>query len=157
MALFSDKLTMDEKARLAARILTFEATKPIHWDMIQQDKQQGQYDLGKPILSLELTARTSLPDLVGSQSFLIFDLLGLAWDWLSENPDVWDQNDSYKQMREYIRTVKVTNDVAERGVKLIADYATILTTDDDMRALLLHGVERNRQMFPNFKKSVLNS
>ena len=59
-------------------------------------------------------------------------------------------------MREYVRTVKVTNDVAERGVKLISDYATILTTDDDMRALLLHGVERNRQVYPNFKKSVLN-
>ena len=46
-------------------------------------------------------------------------------------------------------TVKVINDVAERGVKLIADYATILTTDDEMRSLLLHGVERNRKLFPN--------
>ena len=156
MALFSDKLTMDEKARLAARILTFETTKPIRWDMIQQDMQQNHYDIGKPELSLKLTDRTSLPDLLGPQSFLIFDLLGLPWDWLSKNPDVWDENDSFKQMREYVRTVKVTNDIAERDVKLISDYATILNADDDMRALLLHGVERNRQVYPNFKKSVLN-
>ena len=60
------------------------------------------------------------------------------------------------KMRDYVRTVKVTNDIAERGVKLISDYATILTNDDEMRSLLLHGVERNRKMFPNVKKSVLN-
>ena len=59
-------------------------------------------------------------------------------------------------MRDYVRTVKVTNDVAERGVKLMADYASILTTDDELRPLILQGVERNRKMFPNFKKSVLN-
>ena len=87
---------------------------------------------------------------------MIFNLLELPWDWLCLDPNHWELDQSFITLRDYIRTVKVTNDVAERGVKLIADYATILTQDDHMRELLLHGVERNRQMYPNFKKSVLN-
>ena len=72
------------------------------------------------------------------------------------NPDKWEDSQDYGIMRNYVRTVKVTNDVAERGVKLMADYATILTEDDDMRQSILHAVERNRIMYPNFKKNVLN-
>ena len=56
----------------------------------------------------------------------------------------------------FVKTVKVTNDVAERGVKLAEDYANMLTKDDDISALIYQGVGRNRRMFPNFQKKVLN-
>ena len=88
---------------------------------------------------------------------MLFDLLGLSWKWLREAPDKGEQSESYKLMRDYVRTFKVTKDVAERGVKLLTDYATILTAKEKMHGLLLHGVDRNKRMFPNFKKSVLNS
>ena len=71
-------------------------------------------------------------------------------------PDTWEDSEDFRKIRDYVRTVKVTNDVAERGVKLMAEYASILTTDDELRPLILQGVERNRKMFPSFKKSVLN-
>ena len=72
------------------------------------------------------------------------------------NPDKWEDSQDYGIMRNYVRTVKVTNDVAERGVKLMADYATILTEDDDMRQYILHALERNRIMYPTFRKNILN-
>ena len=109
------------------------------------------------MLNLDMTPATKLIDLVGVNSFMIFDLLGISWDWLRDKPDSWSSSEMFMTMRDYIRTVKVTNDVAERGVKIMADYASILTVDDDMRPLILQGVERNRRMFPSFKKSVLNS
>ena len=52
--------------------------------------------------------------------------------------------------------MKVTNDVAERGVKMAQDYATMLTKDDSMRAMLLHGVESSRQIYTDFHKRTLN-
>ena len=55
-----------------------------------------------------------------------------------------------------MRTVKVTNDVAERGVKLAIDYATMLTKDDSLRAMILQGVEKSRRMYPDFRKKTLN-
>ena len=155
MALFSDKLTEDDKSRLASKMLTFESNKPSHWD--SEEGGEVRYELGKPVLNLDLTPATKLIDLVGVNSFMIFDLLGISWDWLRDKPDSWSSSEMFMTMRDYIRTVKVTNDVAERGVKIMADYASILTVDDDMRPLILQGVERNRRMFPSFKKSVLNS
>ena len=38
-------------------------------------------------------------------------------------------NDSYRKAQKFVRLVKVTNDVAERGVKLMNDFATQITTD----------------------------
>ena len=157
MALFSDKLPEDDKSRLACRILTHLPGKPVNWNTEEIGQDEVRYELGKPVLDLYLTKNTTLPDLTGIHSFMLFDLLGLSWEWLEDKPDMWEKSDSFQQMRDYVRTVKVTNDVAERGVKLMADYASILTADDDMRPLILQGVERNRRMFPNFKKSVLNS
>ena len=50
----------------------------------------------------------------------------------------------------------MTNDVAERGVKMATDFASLLTEDDSMRAMILQGVERSRKVYPNFKKNCLN-
>ena len=50
----------------------------------------------------------------------------------------------------------MTNNVAERGVKMASDYATLLTKDDTMRAWILQGVEKSRRTYPNFKKETIN-
>ena len=55
-----------------------------------------------------------------------------------------------------MRTVKVVNDAAERGVKLISDYANIITSDPEQRAALLQGVEKHRSEFKDFDKKTLN-
>jgi hypothetical protein len=138
-------------------MLTFQSSKPVQWNNMDIGQDEVKCELGKPLLTLDLTPTTMFADLVGAQSFMLFDLLGLSWDWIEDKPDKWEESSSYQQLRDYVRTVKVTNEVAERRVKLIADYATILTADDEMRILLLHGFERNRKMFHNFKKSVLNN
>ena len=95
--------------------------------------------------------------LINPLSFKFFIILGIDSDWLSKNPDKWMEDDSYKKAMEFVKTVKVTNDVAERGVKMASDYATILTKDDTIRAMLLQGVERSRRMYPNFQKQTLNA
>ena len=61
---------------------------------------------------------------------------------------------TFKEVKKF---VKVVNDLAERGIKLISDYAQSLTKDDEMREILLHGVEANRKKFPDFKKQTLNT
>ena len=99
---------------------------------------------------------SELVDLVTPESYKFFDILGLDHEWLSKNPDKWEEDDSFTEAKTFVTTVKVVNDTAERGVKLAEDYATILTQDDAMRAMILQGVERNRAMYPDFMKSTLN-
>ena len=56
-----------------------------------------------------------------------------------------------------MRYVKVTNNVRERGVKLITDYAKILTNNNAKRMMLLQGVEMVRKLQPDFKKKTMNN
>ena len=141
-SLFTNRVTEDEKARIAARILTFE--------------QPDQFKLGKPVFQ-ELTVNTELQDLCGPYSYMLFTILGLNSDWLRKDPKEWSQSDDYKEMEEYVRSLKVVNDTAERGVKMITDYSKILTKDEKLRGKLLQGVEMSRKINPNFKKSTLNT
>ena len=55
-----------------------------------------------------------------------------------------------------MRNVKTVNDCAERGVKMISEYAAILTKDEKVRDWLLQGVEANRKKFPDFNVKTLN-
>ena len=88
---------------------------------------------------------------------MFFHILGISYEWIKVPPSHWEEYDSYKEAREFVRTTKVVNDLAERGIKMISDYAMILTNDEEMRVQLLQGVELNRRKYPDFKKKTLNS
>ena len=141
-SLFSNKVTLEQKSRIAARILTFEAPE--------------QYRIGKPVFQ-ELTETTELQDLVGPYTHMIFTILGTDEDWLEQDPAKWQESESYREMEDFVRNVKVTNDTAERGIKMADDYSKILTKDPVLRRKILHGVEMSRKINPDVKKSTINS
>ena len=97
-----------------------------------------------------------MEDLLTPKSFKFFSILGIDSDWLAKSPGTWEAEEGFRAANEFVNTVKVTNDVAERGVKLATDYATVLTKDDSVRSLLLQGVDRCRRMYPDFLKSTLS-
>ena len=51
--------------------------------------------------------------------------------------------------------LKVVNDIAEKGVRLIEEFKDILTDGDEQRRMLLHCVEDTRKFYPDFRKSTL--
>ena len=100
--------------------------------------------------------KTELPDLVTSDSWQMFDILKLSPDWLALPPDEWDTDPDYIVFRNFVRTVKVTNDCAERGVKLATDYSKSLTKDSQERSKIYQVVEAERRAKPDTKKSTRN-
>ena len=54
-----------------------------------------------------------------------------------------------------MRTVKVGNDSAKRGVKLNIDCAAIITDDVQQKHDLLQAIEAHREQFPDFAKATL--
>ena len=142
-SLFSKKLSMEEKSRIACRLLSHQGDIP------------ETYKLEKPKFPL-IDEKTELVDLITPHSFKFFTILGLDSGWLAKDPNNWEEEESFRVAKDFVKTVKVTNDVAERGVKMAKDYATILTKDDGIRTKLLQGVEMCRQKFPNFMKKNLN-
>ena len=53
--------------------------------------------------------------------------------------------------------LRVTNDTAERGVKLISDFIGHITTSDFELQELLQVVEAHRQRYPDYSKATLSA
>ena len=104
----------------------------------------------------ELSKETEIKDLVSSKSWEFFTILKLPADWLELAPAKWSDNENYLKARKFVQTVKVTNDCAERGIKLATDYAKCLTKDSSMRSKIFQVVEADRRARPDNKKKTMN-
>ena len=134
-ALFSSRLSDKQKRDIAAQLHATE--KP------------DSFRRGKPVFQL-VTTKTTLVHLIGPESHLLFDILNIRPDWLLDPVESWPENDDYQKALEYVANLKVANDVAERGVKMMSDFANVITTDPKQREYLLQAVEYNRRHFESF-------
>ena len=87
---------------------------------------------------------------------MVFNLLEIDnTEWLNKEHLHWENDDGFKRLKLFVLKVHVTNDLAERGVKLMSDF--INTTENEAeRQSLLQVVEFHRSQFPNLKKETLN-
>ena len=146
LALFSNLITDRQKAKLA--------------NMLNQipSKPREEYDLGHPTeLPLpsdkHVALNLELSKLIGNGSMFFFDILGFDREWLNLHVTQWETNESFKEMKDFIKYLKTTNDSAERGVKMISDFANCLTKDDSQRADIIQVVQKHRNFHPDIKKS----
>ena len=65
----------------------------------------------------------------------------------------WNKSDSFLEMKNFAKSLKITNDTAERGVKMITDYAQTITKDESQRQALLQVVQEHRKLHPGQSKS----
>ena len=67
--------------------------------------------------------------------------------------------EDYKSGEKYETSLKVVNDIAERGIKMITDLANVITTDPKQPQYILQAIDYNRQKFTKafiFTKACLN-
>ena len=93
---------------------------------------------------------------VGEMTRLIFDCFDFKKDWLDKPVDTWENYESFKEMENFVRNLKLTNDTAERGVKLVTDYCKTLTKDSEDLQNLMQVVEQHRGEYKDVKKTTLN-
>nr|XP_047134217.1 uncharacterized protein LOC124812140 [Hydra vulgaris] len=99
--------------------------------MLEYGKPLG-INCGKPTLPL-IRKNSDIISYIGKKSWLIFLNLKDDGKWLKIPSSEWDDNAYYLKMKLFIKTLKVTNDAAERGIKLCSDYLQILTKDEAVR------------------------
>ena len=106
----------------------------------------------------KLTDKTELRDLVTPDSWQLFDILKMSPDWLALPPAQWDINPDYIKFRNFVRTVKVTNNCAQREVLSLplTIASKSLTRDSQERSKIYQVVEAERRTKPDAKKSSLN-
>ena len=144
LSLFSDKVDDHEKAQIAKNLSKIRP-KPPH-----------EYLGGKlELVKLNPKRAYNLSDFIGSESLYMFQVLNFENTWLRKPVAEWRNYESFVEMEKFVKTLLVTNDAAERGVKLVSDFANCLTTDPKEREELLQVVEQNRRQLPDCKKSTL--
>ena len=138
LSLFSKNVSDQEKVEIAKKLSKVKPPK--------------KYECGFPnpvLLPLNETGLArQLSDAIMGGSLFIFDVLGFGKDWLNMPITQWESNKDYCEMKSWVKHLKVTNDCAERGVKLITDYANSLTKDPVDRQNLLQIAQMQRKLFP---------
>ena len=72
--------------------------------------------------------------------------------FLNSSPDLWDGDDSYLKSQETFRNLRVVNDSAKRGVKLMQDFNGILTEDEGQKQFILQCAKDHRKQYLDSKK-----
>ena len=84
----------------------------------------------------------------------MFDILNFDRNFLTLHVSEWNNSDSYKEMKDFVHHMKVTNECAERGIKLISDFANSLTKNETERQALLQVVQCHRRYHPGQKNII---
>ena len=113
---------------------------------------------GKPVFpAIVLTELPKLCSLVSPKSWLLFDLLQLegTQEWLQTPVQMWSMFSDFRKLETFILNVSVTNDLAERGIKLTSDFLHLCRDETQLQAVL-QCVENHREMFPSYTKEVFS-
>jgi hypothetical protein len=144
LALFSDLTPSVERQNLAARLLEVRSGADLPRDRFGTG-------FGKPRFPTKLTPSTTLAELVGVDSWFMFNLLHLESDFLIVDVDQWTEVPSFVSSKSKIDAINVINDCAERGVKLSSDFLTGARSEEHFQNIL-QVVETDRKNKPNLRK-----
>ncbi|GBM17407.1 hypothetical protein AVEN_119449-1 [Araneus ventricosus] len=96
-----------------------------------------------------------IEDFTSQKSLNLLKKLNIDISFLNISPDLWDRDDSYLKSQKIFQNLRVVNNTAERGVKLMQDFNGLLTVDEEQKQFLLQCVEDHRKQYPDCKKATL--
>ena len=104
-----------------------------------------------------ITDDTVLHDLLGSRSILTFQRLKFKMDGMQSSHlshTRWSEFSTYQRFQEVVWTLKVVNDVGERGVHLMEDYNDI-PTQSEQRNLTMQDIGNRHRLSSGVEKFTL--
>ena len=114
------------------------------------EKPLKRISIDEPVIQTK-----ELEDFVSSNTLRFFEITGLSSDLLSCDPEIWEETESYAAAKSVATSLRVVNDIAERGVALMEEYNKLYTNDEEQKQFLLLVVKEYRQRYPNRNKLTL--
>ena len=131
LSLFSEKLSPDQKTDVVASL---EKERP----GLGRKRWTAPSDIDG----------IQLHQLVSSGSRETLEILKLPTSFLAVPVNQWANDDAYQRARALVQNLSVTNDGAERGIKMITDFNSTLTKDETEKQHLLQVIEAHRRLYP---------
>lgn len=143
LSFFDDDVSVEEK-RMMVRAL--------------RDKE-GSQESPKRIPSFSEPSTKGLHDFITKSTLRLFRILELPDEFLQADPSEWPSHEDYLRSQAICRSVRVVNDLAERGVALIQHFNASITRDEEQKQSLLQVVEEHRHSFsePTKKSAIKRS
>ena len=143
LAFFDDEIPSVRK-NLMVQALSQESKKPI------MDYKRNQAKKCMELVDKEIEY------FISKDSMKFFSAFQIETSFLEEDASHWMGNAAYEKGKKIVSQLKVVNDVAERGVKLMSDFNDLKTRDEDQKQFLLHVAREYREKFPDINKSTLS-
>ena len=70
----------------------------------------------------KITGQETLSNFINDDSMQMFHMLKISNSFLDKSVEEWEQDDAYLKGEEILNALRVCNDSAERGVKLVAEF-----------------------------------
>src|SRR5215469_16204482 len=102
-----------------------------------------------------LISEKNIDDFVSIKSKSLFNRLKIDDSFLNGCPTSWLNNASFQQAKKKVQTLRTVNDTAERAVKLIQDFRSLMTVEKEQKQFLVRCVQEHRQVYPDCKKQTL--
>ena len=125
-ALFSRYVEEDEKAAMAAKLVTHLPPIPSTSDEDNPPLPPippFQWDTKPAFPNLKSGKFTRLSHFIGVESLILFSRAVKNWRWLLLAPTDWPSNDAYKEALEIVRGIAGTNEPAERLCAVAKKYS----------------------------------
>ena len=110
--------------------------------------------LGKPHMPVLMPANPSLASFVGTDSWKLWELLGVGHAWLRQPVHRWSRSNDYNVAEQFVWGLTVVNDGAERCVCTITDFAQATDNSIYQEDILLIG-NSHREVFQDLQKAAL--
>ena len=141
-SLCSESVSSDEKAAMCSTLLE---TPRLSGRWIEED-----------VAVMCIDESTRLTDFIDDASWLVFALIGPSTHaWLKQSPQQWEEDGDYRKFETFVREVKVTNDMAERGIGMLKEFAGMVREESQFQ-WLLQAVESHRAILPQLSKAAMN-
>jgi hypothetical protein len=139
LALFDSDVELEQKKQMVANMQNLEGSE----DPPHRLDANGNYT-DKQLSSFVTTNTRSL-----------LTILRLPDSFLKLPPEAWNDDKDFQACIEVVGSLKVVNNSAERGVKLIQDFNDVLTKDEDQKQFLLQIVQEHRKLYPDSNKQTI--
>ncbi|CAA9996980.1 unnamed protein product, partial [Nesidiocoris tenuis] len=106
--------------------------------MVQALENEGQEDtLRRIAIDSRVIEMSSLEDFVSQNTRKFFSITGLSPDFLEREVVTWEYDPEYLHIKNIVSSMRVVNDIAERGVALMEEYNKLHTQNEEQKQYLL--------------------
>jgi hypothetical protein len=84
-------------------------------------------------IGAEVVAGKQLSDLVTNKTLKLFEALDIQTNFLRTDQTTWDTNTEFINGNKKVQSLKVVNDLAERGISLISSFNAVLTNQEEQK------------------------